>query len=175
MTNDLADDRLVDNASESKSDLATEQNVHVVEHAETSKKEPQSNLATEQNVHVAEHDETSKHELPAKPKESLPDPPIKAGMELKVSLQMVLPIRTKPQILSRKPLQTAPHFARAEKRIMEREDEELEAMVCRKTKRRIRITTTSTQSAIIVETAKILHPNVSFKPVPSRFHHEPSQ
>ena len=146
-TTDLADDRSVDHASE-----------------------PKSNLPTEQNVHVAERDETSKNEPPAKPQEKLPDPPIQAGMELVVSLQMFLPIRTRTQILSRKPLQTAPHFARGEKRIMEREEEELEGMVCRKTKRRIRIITTSAQSAIIVETGKTLQSNLSFKPIPSRFH-----
>ena len=143
----LADDRSVDHASERK-----------------------SNLATEQNVHVAEHDETLKNEPPGKPQEKLPEPPIKAGMGLEASLQIFLPIRTRTQTLSPKPLQTAPHSARAEKRILEREDEELEAIVCRKTKRRIRITTTSAQSAIIVETAKTFQSNLSFKPIPSRFH-----
>ena len=132
--------------------------------------EPESSLATEQNVHVVEHDETSKNEPRAKPQENLPDPPVKAGMELGVSLQMSLPIRTRTLILSRKPLQTAPRFARAEKRPMEREDEELEALVCRKTKRRITITRISALSAIIVETAKTLQSNLSFKPIPSRFH-----
>ena len=147
VTTDLADDRSVDHASE-----------------------PKSNLATEQNVHVAEHDETSKNEPPGKPQKRLPDPPIKAGIELEASLQMFLPIRTRTQTLSRKHLQTAPHFTRAEKRILEREDKELEAMVCRKTKRRIRITTTSAQSAIAAETIKNFQSNLSFKPIPSRFH-----
>ena len=147
VTTDLADGGSVDDASE-----------------------PKSNLATEQNIHVTGYDETLKNEPPAKPQETLPDPPIKVGMELKVSLQMVLPIRTKSRTLCRKPLQTAPHFPRAKKRIMEREDEESEAMVCRKTKRRIRIITTSAQSAIIVEAAKALQSKLSFRPIPSRFH-----
>ena len=147
VTTDLAGDISVDHASEQKSNLAIEQNVHVVEHGETSNNEP-----------------------PTNPQEPLPAPPTKVGMELKVSLQMVLSIRMKTQILSQKPLQTAPDFARAEKRIMETEDEELEAMVCRRTKRRIRTTTSSAQSAIIVERAKTLQCNLSFKPIPSRFH-----
>ena len=132
--------------------------------------EPESNLATEHNVHVLEHDEASKNEPPVKPQEKLPDPPIKAGMELGVSLQMALPLRTRTLIVSQKPLQTAARFARAAKRPMEREDEELEAMVCRKTKRRITITRSSALSATIVETAKTLQSNLSFIPIPSRFH-----
>ena len=147
VASDSVDDRSVDHASE-----------------------PKSNLATEQNVHVAERDEISKKKPAVKPQEKLPDPPIKAGMELKVSLQMFLPIRTRAQILGLKPLQIAPHFARGEKRIVEKEDENLEAMVSRKTKRRSRIIRTSARSAIIVETTKTLQSNLSFKPTPSRFH-----
>ena len=147
VTSDSADNRSVDHASE-----------------------PESNLATEQNVHVAERDETSKNEPPVKPQEKLPDPSIKTGIQLEVSLQTFLPIRTRAQILGRKPLQITPHFARGEKRIVEREDENSEAMVSRKTKRRSRIITTSAQSTIIVETTELLQSDLSFKPTPSRFH-----
>ena len=147
VTSDSADNRSVDHASE-----------------------PKSNLDTEQNVHVVERDEISKNEPPFKPQGKLPDTPIKTGIELEVSLQGFLPIRTRAQNLDRKPSQIAPHFARREKRIMEKEDENLGALVSRKTKRRSRITTTSAQSAIIVETTETLQSSLSFKPTPSRFH-----
>lgn len=128
-----------------------------------------SNLATEQNIHGAECDNNLKNEPPVKRQEKLPDPPVESGEELGVSLDSVLPIRMRAQIPSRKSLQITPHSSRVEKRIMEREDEELEAVLSKKTYRRAKITTTFAQSAIVTETTKTLRSNLSFKPTPSRF------
>ena len=131
--------------------------------------EPSSNLATKQNIHRAEHNDTLKNEPPVKPQERLPDPPVETGKDLGVSLHSVLSIRTRAQIMSRKPFQPAPHFGRVEKRIMEKEDEALEAMVSKKRNRRAKITKTLVQSAIVAETPEIIQSNSSFKPTPSRF------
>ena len=131
--------------------------------------ESSSNLATEQNIRGTEHNDTLKNEPPVKPQERLPDPPIETGKDLGVSLDSVLSIRTKAQILSRKPFQPAPHFSRVEKRIMEREDEALQAMASKKRNRRAKITETLVQSANIAETTKMIRSDSSFKPTPSRF------
>ena len=132
--------------------------------------EPTSNLVTEQISHGAERNDFSKDEPPIKPEEKVADPPVEIGMELGASLQKVLPIRKRAQIQSRKPLQIASHFVRVEKRIMEREDEELEAVVTRKTKRRVKVTTISAQAPIIVEEkTKTDQSNSSSEFAPSRF------
>ena len=131
--------------------------------------ESKSNPVTGQNVHEPECDETSKNEPPMELKEKLPDPPVKFGKKLPVSFEAVVPIRTRSQNLGRNPLQVASHLTRVEKRMTEREEEELEAMVSRKTKRRFKITTTSAQSTIVAETRKPFQYDSSFTPAPPRF------
>ena len=131
---------------------------------------PEFNRASEKDVHGAKPDGTSKNGTPVKPQEKLLDPPIKSDLERGALIHMDLPVRTRVEVAGQKVVQIATHSARVEKRVVEKEDDELEPVVSKKTKRRIKITRDSAQSTIVVEeTTKTPQSNLSVNSSPSHF------
>ncbi len=119
--------------------------------------EPKCNSVTEHIIYKPECDDTFRGEPLVKHAEKLPDSPINSSKALPVSSGIVLSVRTRSQSLGRKTMQVGTQPIRVGKRMTDRENEDLEAVVSRKPKRRFK-TITPIQSITVV----------SHTPTPSR-------